>query len=51
MAGNGIGAEGAKALAEVLPDCANLSELNLSCEWRDVGERMGEEREERGREG
>ena len=51
MAGNGIGDEGAKALAEVLPRCANLSELNLWGEWRDVGERMGEGREERGKEG
>ena len=50
MAGNYIGNEGAKALAEVLPRCANLSKLNLRGEWRDVGERMGE-REERGREG
>ena len=37
-------------MAEVLPRCANLSELNLTGEWRDVGERMGEGREERGRE-
>ena len=51
MAGNEIGAEGAKTLAEVLPRCANLCTLHLQCEWRDVGERMGEEREERGREG
>ena len=51
MAGNDIGDEGAKALAEVLPRCANLSGLDLWGEWRDVGERMGEGREERGREG
>ena len=51
MAGNGIGAEGAKALAEVLPRCANLSKLELGGEWRDVGERMEEEREEGGKEG
>ena len=38
-------------MAEVLPRCANLSVLNLACEWRDVGERMKEEREERGKEG
>ena len=38
-------------MAEVLPRCANLSKLYLDGEWRDVGERMGEEREERGREG
>ena len=30
MAGNEIGAEGVKALAEVLPRCANLSELDLA---------------------
>ena len=38
-------------MAAVLPDCANLPKLHLAGEWRDVGERMGEEREERGREG
>ena len=38
-------------MAEVLPRCANLSKLYLASEWRDVGERMGEGREERGREG
>jgi hypothetical protein len=50
VAGNGILDEGAKALTEVLPRCANLSELNLWGEWRDEGESTGREGGGRGGE-